>query len=74
MERGRDVGKDPQKQIPGRKTRAIRRWVAKRRFRIADLIRVFKDNTAFKCNFSNVEGEEEVSTVCRIIFGGRQIG
>eukprot|EP00434_Breviolum_minutum_P044361 symbB.v1.2.039612.t1/scaffold6681.1/size16222/1 len=40
--------------------------------RIADLIRVFKDNPAFKCYLSNVKGEGEVSTVCWIIISGRE--
>ena len=29
-------------------------------------------NLHSKCNLSNVEGEGEVSTVCRIILGGRE--
>ena len=42
------------------------------RARIADLVRVFKDNPAFKCYLSDIEGEGEKATVCGIIIGGRE--
>ena len=42
------------------------------RARIADLVRVFKDNPAFECYLSNVEGEGEKATVCGIVISGRK--
>ena len=40
------------------------------RARVADLVRVFKDNLAFKGYLSNIEGEGEKATVCGIVISG----
>ena len=43
-----------------------------RRARIADLVRVFEDNSAFECNLSDVEGKGEKPGLCRKGVSGRE--
>ena len=43
-----------------------------RRARIADLVRVFEDNSAFECNLSDVEGKGEKPRLCRKGISGRE--
>jgi len=43
-----------------------------RRARIADLVRVFEDNSAFECNLSDVEGKGKEPGLSRKGRGGRE--
>ena len=43
-----------------------------RRARIADLVRVFEDNSAFECDLSDVEGKGEKPGLCRKGISGRE--